>query len=104
METTKISKKINLPDDYKKDIFRAVEILKSGGCTDIFLFGSLSTGEHRNRSDIDIAIRGCPKEKFFHLLGMLLLELKYPVDLVDLDTQDAFAHYLEKEGELIQIG
>ena len=55
-------------------------------------------------SDIDLAIRGCPKGAFFHLLGRLLLELDYPVDLVSLDRQNDFAHYLEKEGGLLRIG
>lgn len=96
--------KVQLPETYQKDVRRAVEILKGAGCTDVFLFGSLATGKVKGQSDIDLAIRGFPKGKFFHLLGRLLLELDYPVDLVNLDRQDAFARYLEKEGELLQIG
>ena len=93
-----------ISESYQKNIRRAVEILQGAGCTDIFLFGSLATGKARDRSDIDLAIRGCPKGAFFHLLGRLLLELDYPVDLVNLDRQDAFARYLEKEGELLRVG
>lgn len=104
MNIVETSKRLNLPDDYKRDIDRAIEILKNAGCSNIYLFGSLAAGEYKNRSDIDLAIRGCPKGKFFQLLGKLLFELKYSVDLVNLDHQDAFARYLEKEGELIQIG
>lgn len=102
---TPIKNKIydDIPDDYKRDIIRAREILVNGGCSDIFLYGSLATGEFRNKSDIDLAIRGCPKGKFFHLLGKLLFELKYSVDLINLDNKNAFSRYLEKEGELIQI-
>ena len=95
--------KIQLPETYQKDVRRAAEILQVAGCTDIFLFGSLATGETRDKSDIDLAVRGCPKGKFFHLLGRLLLELDYPVDLVNLDKQDTLARYLAKEGELLQI-
>ena len=104
MDEINIKIENNFPDDYKRDIDRAIEILKNGGCSDIFLFGSLSTGEQRKMSDIDLAVRGCPNGKFFHLLGKLLFELKYSVDLVNLDNQDAFSSYLQKEGELIQIG
>ena len=104
MDTITVRKKSNLPADYKRDILRAVEILKNGGCSDIFLFGSLTTGEYGNKSDIDLAIRGCPRGKFFHLLGKLLFELRHSVDLVNLDNQDAFSRYLKKEGELVQIG
>ena len=92
------------PEAYQRDIRRAVEILREGGCARVFLFGSLATARDEDGSDIDLAISGCPKGKFFHLLGKLLLELEHPVDLIDLDGQDAFARYIEKEGELVQIG
>jgi len=95
---------LQLPEIYQKDVSRAAEILKTAGCTEIFLFGSLATGKVRENSDIDLAIRGCPRGKFFQLLGKLLLELDHPVDLVNLDRQDAFSRYLEKEGGLLQIG
>jgi predicted nucleotidyltransferase len=95
--------KIQTPKSYKKDIQRAIGILKEAGCTDVFLFGSLATGEINEESDIDIAVRGCPRGSFFPLLARLLLELDRPVDLVDLDQHDAFARYLESEGELKQI-
>jgi predicted nucleotidyltransferase len=99
-----MKEKSQLPKPYQKDIHRAVEILKEAGCTHIFLFGSLTAGKVRDGSDIDLAIRGCPKGRFFYLLGRLLLELDHPVDLVSLDRQDAFTCYLEEEGELLQIG
>jgi predicted nucleotidyltransferase len=83
------------PKPYRRSLQRAVEILKEADCTEVFLFGSLAGGQVRNNSDIDLAIRGCPKGKFFHLLGRLLLEVDHPVDLVDLESQTAFAHYLE---------
>ena len=92
-----------LPKTYRQDIRQAVQILKAGGCTSVFLFGSLATGQSRNNSDLDLAVRGCPTGKFFNLLGQLLLQLDHPVDLVSLDSQDAFARYLEQEGELLRV-
>jgi len=99
-----MEEKVQIPKGYQKDVRRAVTILKKAGCTHVFLFGSLAGGKVRDGSDIDLAIRGCPKGKFFHLLGQLLLELDHSVDLVDLDIQDAFTRYLEEKGELLQIG
>ncbi len=96
-----MDKKPNAPEIYQEDIRRAVKILKDAGCTDIFLFGSVSLG--RPGTDIDLAVRGCSRGQFFRVLGRLLLELNYPVDLVDLDRQDAFARYLEEQGELLKI-
>lgn len=93
-----------LPGPYKADILRAADLLASAGCRGIFLFGSLASGEEGDHSDIDIAVRGCPEGEFFHLLGRLFLELDHRVDLVDLDSEDPFARYLEEEGRLVQVG
>ncbi len=99
-----LNEETKLPEAFRRDIRRAVEILKESGCTDIFLFGSLGEGKITDDSDIDIAIRGYPRGKFFSLLGKLLLALDHPVDLVNLDSQDPFARHLEKEGRLFPIG
>ncbi len=81
---------LNLPEAYEKDIVRAVEILKAGGCKEVFLFGSIAEGKIRDGSDIDLAVRGCPPGNYFHLFGQLLLELKHSVDLVSLDKKRRF--------------
>jgi predicted nucleotidyltransferase len=86
------------------DIRRAIQILKAAGCAEVFVFGSAITGHIRPDSDLDLAVRGCPQGEFFYLLGQLLLELDRPVDLVNLDTPDAFADRLQKEGALVRIG
>jgi predicted nucleotidyltransferase len=99
-----VEQQVQFPEAYQRDIRRAISILKEGGCTHVFLLGSFTTARLRGESDIDLAIRGCPKGKFFHLLGRLLLELEHPVDLVDLDGQHAFARYLEEEGNLLRVG
>ena len=54
-----------LPATYQKNIRKAVKILKDAGCSDVFLFGSLLTMDVHEYTDIDLAIRGCPKGKFF---------------------------------------
>jgi len=94
----------DIPETHQRSVQRAVEILKEAGCNQVFLFGSLITGRAGNDADIDLAIRGCPQGKFFELLGQLLLELEHSVDLVNLDSRDAFACYLEQEGDLLRIG
>ena len=98
-----MSERIQIPEGYQRSIRRAVEILTEYGCTEVYLFGSLTTGNVHERSDIDLAVRGCPDNRFFRALGQLLRELDYPVDLVDLDDGDLFSRYLEREGELVQI-
>jgi predicted nucleotidyltransferase len=97
VETTRIS------DIFRSDIERAVQILKEEGCTEIYLFGSVATGETHARSDIDLAVRGCPPSRFFHTLGRLMRELEHSVDLVDLDSVDPFALFLEQKGRLLRV-
>jgi predicted nucleotidyltransferase len=94
---------VQIAPPYQKDIQKAIKILKDAGCDEVFLFGSLVSQEYRKSSDIDLAVRGCPQGKFFHLLGKLLLEMDHPADLVNLDRQDAFTQFLEQKKELIQI-
>ncbi len=91
-------------EDMQEDLQCAIRILKAGGCSEIYLFGSAASGEARADSDLDIAISGCPPGRFFRLLGQLCWELNRTVDLVNLDTQDLFADYLLQEGALIRIG
>jgi len=93
-----------IPKILQKDVNRAIRILKDGGCSEIFLFGSGVTGRFRKNSDIDLAIRGCPRSRFFNLLGRLIMELDHQVDLVNLDIQSPFTNYLQKEGTLVRIG
>ena len=92
-----------LPPSYKEDIEKAIEILKNEGCKDIYLFGSLTKGNIKDGSDIDLAIKGCPSGKYFNLIGRLMVELDHSVDLVNLDKDEDFASFLDKEGELVYV-
>lgn len=95
---------ITIPVAFQPDIARAVHILKEGGCSEVFLFGSLAAGRSRANSDIDLAVRGCPPGEFFHLYGKLMGALEHQVDLVKLDTTDPFAQFLLEHGGLLRVG
>lgn len=92
-----------LPEEFQKDIYSAIEILKNAGCKEIFIFGSLVTGTYKEDSDIDFAIKGCMPENYFALLGQLLTTLSRPVDLINLDREEAFSQYLQREGDLYRV-
>lgn len=89
---------------FQPDIDRAVVILKGGGCSEVFLFGSLAEGRANEHSDIDLAVRGCPTGEFFHLFGELMFELDHSVDLIDLDAPDPFVQFLLQHGVLKRVG
>ncbi len=57
---------VQLSEPYRRQIRRAARILRESGYTEVFLFGSLAAGEIKDKSDIDLAVRGCPKGEFFH--------------------------------------
>lgn len=95
---------LELPDKYKKEIEKAVNLLKKEGCEEIYIFGSLANDGLKESSDIDLAVKGCPPGEFFSILGKLMLELDISVDLINLDKEDSFGEFLKKEGELIHVG
>ena len=94
---------MNIHKDFREDIDKAIKILKEAGCDEIFLFGSVAYNKVKKNSDIDIAVKGCPKEIFFRILGTLLITLEHSVDLVDLDGNDRFGNFLKENGELIRV-
>jgi predicted nucleotidyltransferase len=92
-----------IPSDFQEDLKTAIKILQSAGCTEIYIFGSIAHGEVRTDSDIDIAIKGCPKDIFFKLLGTLLITLNHSVDLIDLDSGTRFNDFLIKHEDLVRV-
>ena len=94
----------NIPQKYRQDIEKATILLKNEGCKAIFLFGSLVTGKIREDSDIDIGIKGLPRDKFLNMFGRLHFDFDNKIDLVDFDSDPDFYAMLIKIGEVVQIG
>lgn len=83
----------------KRELNKAVNIIKQFGANRIILFGSCARGE-KGASDIDIAVGGVAKDSFFVLVGRLIKELDVNVDIVDLDeADDYFAKRITEEGK-----
>ena len=91
------------PAEFHADIMRAVDILKGGGCANVYVFGSVAEGRVRDGSDLDLAVRGCPPARFFELLGRLLAELEHSVNLVDLDKDRRISDYLTTHGLAVHV-
>jgi len=90
-------------ESIQQDIQIAVKILREAGATEVFVFGSAVRGGERPDSDLDIAVRGLPPEVFFRTMSELAFAVSRPFDLVDLDEQNPFTDYLEREGELLRV-
>lgn len=80
----------NIPKSIKSSISQAADILKAAGCRECYIFGSVARGKVHAGSDIDLAIRGLPPEKFFSVYGLL----PENIDLVDLDEDSFFSRGL----------
>lgn len=85
------------------DLERAVQILREEGCREVYLFGSVATGDAGAGSDIDLGIRDYPRERFFHIYGRLMIELEHQTDLVDFGHQAALFSLLSEIGEVRRI-
>jgi predicted nucleotidyltransferase len=93
-----------IPPKYRQDIDNASYLLKSEGCKAVFLFGSLVTGKIHEESDIDMGIKGLPREKFLRLYSKLYFDFDNKIDLVDFDENNDFYSLLNNLGEVVQIG
>ena len=94
----------SVAEPFRDDIRKAVDILKSCGARDIYLFGSvLTTNDPSLVGDLDIAVAGMPPENFFRAYGMLTMTLERPFDLVDLDNDAAFVQNLRRGGGLARV-
>ena len=95
---------VNVPEKYQQDIENVTKLLKSEGCKEIYLFGSLVTGKINETSDIDIGIKGYPEGKFFKIYSKIYFNFDNNIDLVDFDANNDFYTMLNKIGEVVQIG
>lgn len=95
---------MELSKEHKKKVDKIVDYLKNGGCSKIFLFGSLAENGERSRpgSDIDIAVSGISSKEYFKAVAMLPFLVKHKVDLIDLEQiPQKFKHYIEQSGVLL---
>lgn len=85
-------------------LFKAINILKNAGCSEIYLFGSQATGRAHEGSDVDLGVKGVPPAIFFRTHFELENALNMKVDLVDFDYENSFYEMLNSIGELKKIG
>jgi predicted nucleotidyltransferase len=91
------------PETYQKDIDTAISILKEEGCKEVYIFGSIASGESNKNSDIDIAIKGFKTGRFFTIYSKLMNALEHEIDLVDLDNNKRFAKHIFETGDIVRV-
>lgn len=92
-----------MDETIRKDVETAARILRQAGAEEVYAFGSSVHGKMRPDSDIDLAVRGLPPERFFRAMSTVTFAVSRPFDLIDLDDPDPFTEYLERKGELVRV-
>ncbi|MBD3194047.1 MAG: hypothetical protein GF317_03265 [Candidatus Lokiarchaeota archaeon] len=92
-----------LPKSIRDELNIAKEIILTAGAKEIYIFGSIARGDYSDNSDIDLAIIGLEKSKFFHVYGELLEKLRHDIDVIGLDYNNEFSNELKKNGTLIRV-
>lgn len=93
-----------LPEDLSQRIEKAAAALRAAGAREVYLFGSIAQGRIHENSDVDMAVSGLAPEVFFRAMAKASRALGRPLDLIDLDEDNAFTRYLKREGELRRVG
>jgi predicted nucleotidyltransferase len=92
-----------IPKEIKTDVELAKEIILTAGAKEVYLFGSFAEGSYTSESDIDIAIVGLEKSKFFQVYGEIISKVSRDIDLIGLDYKNEFSEQLKKTGTLIRV-
>jgi len=92
-----------LTEKARSDIQKIVEILVNDfNAQQIILFGSLAKGKFSDRSDIDLAVAGIPKQEYFVAVAAVNQITEFWVDLKPLeDLEPHFLHRILATGECI---
>lgn len=80
------------------------DILRRQGATEVYLFGSRARGDHRPDSDIDLAMRGIPPERYYSTIGRLMDVSPIAVDVIDLDDKGHVMDLIRRTGDFIRVG
>ena len=93
---------MHLKKEIEKKLAKAIEYLKSLGCKEIILFGSLADGTFNEYSDIDLAVSGIAPRNYFKAVAVLPSIIDFRVAIVALDyVSTNFAKRIRERGERI---
>lgn len=86
-------------------IYSAIaDIGKEYSASKILLFGSRARGDNREKSDIDIAVYGVPKDKHFAFsqsIGNIPTLLQFDIVFVTDETNEALVNNINKDGVIL---
>ena len=69
----------------EETLTKAIDYLKSRGCEEVYLFGSMADGTDDEASDIDLAVSGISPREYFRALAILSSMVGHRIDMVLMD-------------------
>lgn len=91
-----------IPKSINDDLNEILSVLKKYDVHKVLLYGSVSRGDFRNESDLDICVEGLEDQYFFKALGECMLNSKHSVSIIDFkNTYGYFRERILKEGKII---
>jgi predicted nucleotidyltransferase len=87
-----------------EQVRKAAAALRDEGATVVYIFGSVSENRDGPGSDLDLAVEGLPPRVFFRALARASAAAGRPLDLVDMDEDNALTRYLRSSGALRRVG
>lgn len=92
----------SFPEDVLLDLTMAGSVLSRYGANQVILYGSMSRGDYRTDSDIDLCVEGLPRKNFFRALAECLMASHRSLSIVDLDnTHGYFRERILTEGKVL---
>jgi len=95
--------KTYIPERFHNTIIKSYELLKKKGCSNIYLFGSLVKMNTNEYSDVDIGVKGLPKEYYYRMIYELYYIDGINVDLIDFDFETELFKFLKEIGTVKEI-
>jgi predicted nucleotidyltransferase len=96
---------LRIKSEIKEKLPLATEYLKSIGCKEIILFGSLANGDADESSDIDLAVSGISPRTYFKTVAEISSIVGWKVDLVTMDhISKEFKEKIRKQGRRLYAG
>lgn len=91
-----------IPEEYKSDIIKAIDILKKAGAEKVYIFGSVISNNYNKNSDIDIGFKG-NIDNYFKVLGKLIMNLDHNVDLLEFEEDLEIVQYILSNKEYVEV-
>lgn len=85
----------------EKDKHSIIESAIRYGIKKVYLFGSVLYTDYAKANDIDLGIIGIKSGSYFNFVVDVSDRVSKNIDVIDMEINPKFAHFIEKEGTVL---